>query len=109
MELRSCALGESGEVLPGIERIPRARRIRTRKVNMIRIVKTSVDGEDLRDGNRECLPFAAIAAVVFLLLTRIFQGKTGSRIRGKTWGVAGGRTRSREREKSRSSVRAAVL
>ncbi|KAF7133270.1 hypothetical protein RHSIM_Rhsim09G0048500 [Rhododendron simsii] len=39
MELRSCALGELGEVLPGIE------RIKTR----IRIVKMSVDGEDLED------------------------------------------------------------
>jgi hypothetical protein len=62
-----------------------------RKENMIRIVNTSVYEEDLRDGNRECLPFAAIVVVVD---EDFRKEKTGSRIRGKALGFAEGRTGS---------------
>ena len=59
MELRSLALGLSPELL-GTERIPRATRIRTTKLNMTSMVKMSVveDEDDFRYGRRECLGFA---------------------------------------------------
>lgn len=59
MELRSLALGES-EAL-GIERIPRARRMRMTKVHMMSMVNITVDDEDdggFRPGSREYLGFA---------------------------------------------------
>lgn len=90
-------------MLPGIERIPRARRIRTRKVNMIRIVKTSVDGEDLRDGNRECLPFAAIAAVVSCCWRGFSKGKLEAEFEARP-GALQEEERDLERERSRGQV-----
>ena len=60
MELRSLALGES-EAL-GIERIPRARRMRMTKVHMMSMVNIIVDDDDgdggFRPGSREYLGFA---------------------------------------------------
>lgn len=65
MELRSLALGES-EAL-GIERIPRARRMRMTKVHMMSMVSITVDdGDDdddgFRPGSREYLGFAIFLA-----------------------------------------------
>ena len=45
--------------LLGSERIPRATRMRTTKLNMTSIVKMSVDNDgDFRAGKRECRSFA---------------------------------------------------
>lgn len=65
MELRSLALGES-EAL-GIERIPRARRMRMTKVHMMSMASITVDdGDDddvgFRPGSREYLGFAIFLA-----------------------------------------------
>lgn len=65
MELRSLALGESDAL--GIERIPRARRMRMTKVHMMSMASITVDdGEDdddgFRPGSREYLGFAIFLA-----------------------------------------------
>lgn len=65
MELRSLALGES-EAL-GIERIPRARRMRMTKVHMMSMASITVDdGDDdddgFRPGSLEYLGFAIFLA-----------------------------------------------
>jgi hypothetical protein len=60
MELRSLALGELPPELLGIDRIPSARRMRMTKVNMMSMVRTSVEDEDLRAGKREYLGFAIV-------------------------------------------------
>lgn len=65
MELRSLALGES-EAL-GIERIPRARRMRMTKVHMMSMASITVDdgdddGDGFRPGSREYLGFAIFLA-----------------------------------------------
>ena len=53
MELRSLALGESPELL-GTERIPRATRMRTTKLNITSIVKMRIvdEEDDFREGKR---------------------------------------------------------
>lgn len=58
IELKSLGLCELRELLLGIERIPSAKRIKTRKVNMMSRVRNMVDDEDFRDGRRECLGLA---------------------------------------------------
>jgi len=59
MELRSLALrDESEEEVLGIERIPRARRIKITKVNVNGRVSISVDDGDFRVEIREYLAFA---------------------------------------------------
>lgn len=66
MELRSLALGES-EAL-GIDRIPRARRMRMTKVHMMSMVSIIVDdGDDdgFRPGSREYLGFAIFFGLSF--------------------------------------------
>lgn len=59
MELRSLALCDKLEEEElGIERIPRARRIRITNVNINNTVRIKVDDDDFRAGSRECLAFA---------------------------------------------------
>lgn len=65
MELRSLALGESDAL--GIERIPRARRMRMTKVHMMSMASITVDdgdddGDGFRPGSREYLGFAIFLA-----------------------------------------------
>jgi hypothetical protein len=63
MELRSLALGESPPEVLGMERIPRASRMRMTNVNMISIDSTTVvdvEDDDFRPGSREYRGFAIV-------------------------------------------------
>lgn len=60
MVLRSCAFGEPLELL-GIDRIPKANKIKSKNENIMIIAKINVELDAvLRDGPRTCLPFTAI-------------------------------------------------
>lgn len=63
MDARSLGLGKFPREELGMERMPRARRMRTRKVKTRNRVRISVeDDDDLRGGRREYLGFAIVEA-----------------------------------------------
>lgn len=63
IELRSWAFWEP-LVLLGMEKMPKARRMRTTNDIIINPPKISVEFDDLRGPTRECLPFTAIATEI---------------------------------------------
>ena len=83
IELKSLGLGEFPELMLGIERIPSAKRIKIRKVNMISIVRNMVDDDDFRAGWREYLGFAIASETreieIWNFLDSVFKQETQSR------------------------------